>query len=585
MLNKKRAIGIASIFLVLLCVLLARLVQIQLVSTESFSTHNINLIEESVDQRIQSIELDDGRGKFYDRFGTPINHEQIPTLILFPFLKKMNWKMDELADILNVTPSDILYALEKEKEPFVFKQGEKPIELTERQMDQINSLKIPGVFAADRLIPTERKLAQQLIGGLNVSEESKKKLYPDRELSPKVKVGDKGLQEKLDEYLLSEGESKLVYHVDAMGGPLFGINVKYLSPSNPLFPVKVKTTLDLNLQRAAEDIVDSQKVVKGGLILIDIETSEIRALVSRPHVNNKDPNEGLGSMNMMFSQATLGSVFKTVVAAAAIENDLVKDYTSYNCNLTIDGKIDDKQLGNLSFYDSFAQSCNRTFAELAVSLSKKDSTLLEQYAERLQLTGKSGWEGSLYHTKNVEQLYGEDKGRIWLAESKDKKVEKAVAQTAIGQKDVQVTPLAAANMMATIARNGERKMVKAVSAIEYANGTTAAQFEDIRIKGETIDVATAKRLQQLLTAVVADEKGTASLLQQLSFQVAGKTGTAQTDVQKNKLNKWFAGYFPVEKPKYAIVSVVLDVSDKDAGAVSLIKAYLEKVNEIEPSLN
>ena len=38
------------------------------------------------------------------------------------------------------------------------------------------------------------------------------------------KIGITGLQKQFDEFLLPDGASKLVYHVDAMGGPLFGIN-------------------------------------------------------------------------------------------------------------------------------------------------------------------------------------------------------------------------------------------------------------------------------------------------------------------------------------------------------------------------
>ena len=86
MLKKKRIKVLASIILFGLCILLVRLVQIQLVQTESFSKHRVNLLEESVNQRIQSFVLDDGRGSFYDRNGMLINEQEVPMLILFPFL-------------------------------------------------------------------------------------------------------------------------------------------------------------------------------------------------------------------------------------------------------------------------------------------------------------------------------------------------------------------------------------------------------------------------------------------------------------------------------------------------------------------
>ena len=48
-------------------------------------------------------------------------------------------------------------------------------------------------------------------------------------------------------FYLPEGEAKLVYHVDASGGPLFGINVKYVEPANPFYPINIKTTIDSDL--------------------------------------------------------------------------------------------------------------------------------------------------------------------------------------------------------------------------------------------------------------------------------------------------------------------------------------------------
>lgn len=84
----KRFIIIGTIFLICLSVLLGRLSQIQLFETKSFTDRNINLIEESVKQRSQEMVIDNGRGKFYDRNMVPLTYEAVPSLILFPFLKK-----------------------------------------------------------------------------------------------------------------------------------------------------------------------------------------------------------------------------------------------------------------------------------------------------------------------------------------------------------------------------------------------------------------------------------------------------------------------------------------------------------------
>lgn len=69
----------------LLSLLIGRLVQLQLVSTESFSKAHINLIEASVRQRTQALVVDEGRGRFIDRHGQPLTHDYYPSVILFPF--------------------------------------------------------------------------------------------------------------------------------------------------------------------------------------------------------------------------------------------------------------------------------------------------------------------------------------------------------------------------------------------------------------------------------------------------------------------------------------------------------------------
>lgn len=98
-------------------------------------------------------------------------------------------------------------------------------------------------------------------------------------------------------------------------------------------------------------------------------------------------------------------------------------------------------------------------------------------SEKLALTDRAGWEGKLYHETDFRQLYNEKSGVIW-GDEKDKSVKKAIAQTAIGQKNVKVTPLEVANMMATIARGGEKRQVKIAEQIEYKNGTTLVTFKD-----------------------------------------------------------------------------------------------------------
>ncbi|WP_308302330.1 penicillin-binding transpeptidase domain-containing protein [Bacillus sp. V5-8f] len=577
---RKRMMGMAYFLLLLLTVLVGRLAQIQLVETESFTKHHINLIEASVNQRSQVLKLDDGRGKFYDYKGIPLVHEDITALVLFPFLKKMVWPAGKVAGIIGIPEQELLATVNSADKPFAF-GGKEPLDLTDTQTDAINKLQIPGVFAVKQKIYDTDLPASQLIGTTTKSEPVKKRLYPDRELSPEVRVGSYGLQRTFDDFLLSEGDSKLVFHVDGTGGPLFGVDVKYVEPANPMYPVKIYTTLDKNIQEAAEKIVDQHQIKKGGIVLIDIETNEVRALVSRPKTNRNNPKD-IGNKNLMLIRDTPGSIFKTVIAAAAIDAKIVNRSRMFNCNLKIDGKSDtEHNFGFLSFEESFSRSCNRTFSELAQELSTTNPEILNNYAAKLGIKDTSGWSGQVYHINPMNQFDSEEPGIVWHPEHNFKHDKKMIAKTAIGQQDVQVTPLAVANMMATIARGGEKKMVKAVSRVEFNNGTTVYDFPDKKLPGDTISPFTAMKLQQLLRGVVAMPGGTGAYLSNLPYEVAGKSGTAQTDTDKNQLNKWFAGYFPYKAPKYALVAVSLDTDDSTPGMTRIFAEMVKEVYEME----
>lgn len=584
--RRKRAIFFISIVMLLMVLFTVRLAEIQLISAENFSKRNINLYEASVKQRAQEVEIDSGRGGFIDRNGNPLVHDKMRVLILFPFLRNIDWEIEEVARIIGESPAAVSDALNKAKEPFAYGR-EKPLLLTEDQMTQINKLEIPGVFAVEKKVPKTRNYAEHLIGITGENEKLLKTRYPDRKVSPNTAVGLTGLEKSFDEFLLADGPAKLVYYVDGIGGPLFGIRVKYVEPANPFYPVNVKTTIDSAYQQLAEQLVDKHKIKHGGLLLLDIETNSILANVSRPKINRKSPfDSSSGSIrNEMIKEHIPGSVFKTVIAAAAIDYQLDDPNRLYDCSKTIHGEPDPKyKHGMLNFTDSFARSCNNTFGTLAVELREKNENIIEEYAAKLSLLGTNGWQGDIFHLEGFKQLPDEDKGRIYLQEE-EKKDKNFTAMTGIGQHEVRVTPLAVANMMATIARGGKKELVRAVFSVEYKNGTSVITFNKKRHPEESISPYTAMKLQKLLREVVVNEQGTGRWFRNLPYEVAGKSGTAETgkyspDGQPLH-NKWFAGYFPYKEPKYALVTVNLNVSEQEGGVNQLFSEMVAGIYALD----
>ncbi|CUA81091.1 peptidoglycan D,D-transpeptidase FtsI family protein [Anoxybacillus suryakundensis] len=572
---KKRMVIILTIIQLAIFSLIGRLVQLQLVSTESF--HGINLIEASVTQRTEQLIIDDGRGMFVDRYGQPLTYEYIPTLVLFPFLKKMDWPIDQMAAIVSVPKEMIKRQLEEAKGPIILHNGQRPIQLQSWQMERINELHIPGVIAVHKQYELKEKYAQHVIGLLGENEKLLKERYGDRKLSAK-KVGVSGLQSSFDEFLIPDGETKLLYHVDARGEPLFGMDVKYTEQANPFYPITVQTTIDRTMQQYVEQIIAQHGMEKGAVVLLDVETNDVVALASAPAIDERNPYKNEAAQNKALLPQVPGSVFKVVVAAAALENGLVHGQT-FNCDRKINGEPEEKKKGMRSFEESFAISCNNTFAELGKQLIAMNKNMFDIYAQKLGLLPRVGWEGDVYHFESFRPLREEKEGKIWTDE-RDKHVPLAVAQTAIGQKDVRVSPLAVANMMATIARGGEAKQVRIAQKMMYKNGTTFFTFDEKRLTTDSLRQETIDKLQELLQLVVMHPEGTGRAFQSLPYTVAGKSGTAETGKEK-LVNKWFAGYFPADRPKYALVVVQLETASAASVTNAIFADIVRATYELE----
>ncbi|MBY0597151.1 peptidoglycan D,D-transpeptidase FtsI family protein [Bacillus bingmayongensis] len=577
---KRRIIITLLCFTCIMLLLLGRLAQIQLIATESFTNRHINLIEKSVAQRTQAVTVDDGRGRFIARNGEDLGEKRYPVLVIFPFLQIKNDMLEKVAHIIGVPGQDIRMQMKGRNKPFIFQRGDRPFQLTKEQMEKVNRTDMLGMLATEVRMkqPSE---AEHLIGVVGENEKEFKKRYEKlNQLSSQTPIGISGLQQSFDEFLMTDGETKVLYQVDRQGEPIFGKHAKYTSPGNPFYPVTIQTTIEKSLQQKAEELVQKHGLKKGGLVLLDVKTSEIVAMVSKPSLQMNNRNTYKQRMeNQMLTPHFPGSVFKTVIAVAAIDNDMIQSHRKFNCDTDPYGENPPQvMMGKLSFTESFARSCNRTFAVLGNELMQKDKNVMETYLEALGASETVGWKGQVFHTPRFKQLIEEKKATVWNGEE-NKVSHKAIVQTAIGQKDVRISPLAVANMMATIARNGEKKEVKAVKEIQYKNGTRFFYFEDHKLEGRQLSYSAVKQVQSLLRKVVTMEKGTGASFQSLPLSVAGKSGTAQTG-KGDRVNRWFAGYFPYENPRYALVVVDLETNNKENIVTPIFKEFVEEIAQL-----
>ncbi|MCA0986153.1 peptidoglycan D,D-transpeptidase FtsI family protein [Guptibacillus algicola] len=537
--------------------LIGRLIQIQLVDTDSFSNHEVNLVEASINQRTQSFILSDGRGTLVDRNGEPMRGS-IPSLILFPFLNEREWPIHKVSEIINVTPDELRRALQGKKQPFKFGKT-----ITKNEMVKINDLRIPGVYAVYQPESSDR-LASHLIGSVRTNPDLVKSKYPEKWneglVDQHTRLGISGLQLAFDPFLISEGESKLLYHADRKGNPLLGLDVKMFTNSDSFYPLQVKTTVDTDLQGVVESSLDQTNITDGGAVLIDIKNSNVLSMASRPTFDENNPL-GDGATNKMVKGYFPGSVFKTVILAAAYEAGIPNNRT-FDCNQNVyrDGP-EKRELGVLDLKQSFAASCNATFAILAEELIKKDQDVIEKTAEKLGISSTVGWNDKLYHYDHFEQ-FPDESDPVFFKSEKDKGIRKAIDQTAIGQLNVKVSPLSLANMMATIARGGDSKQVRVVSDILYQNNTTFLSFQEKKNNSKPLPSDVVDELQGALREVVASGTGK-SFLGNLPVEVAGKSGTAEPGGNADYDYQWFVGYFPYNEPRYALAVVDFERREKE----------------------
>jgi cell division protein FtsI/penicillin-binding protein 2 len=583
--KRDRRIFQAGLFYFCIFILfIGRLVYIQLIGTESFSDRNVNLIQASIDQRTQSFVLNEGRGQLLGRDGELLMSSYHYGLVLFPFLKHSDWPVKEIASIIGVDKIELNNAVNRAEKPFEFEPS-RSLVITKEQMKAVKELGVPGVYVQPIQSKNVAPFARHFIGAIGENPKLIKERYPEKLekgiISDKTKIGIMGIQEAFDPFLLSRGESKFVYHTERSGAPLFGLDVKYAAPANPYYPIKVKTTLDRNMQQVVEEAVQEAELEQGGAILLDAENSNLLAMASRPLFDPDQPYKQGGKNHTILPQIP-GSVFKIVTAAAAIEKNKIEPGRHFNCDLKLQGEGGAKrELGKLTFEQSFVQSCNFTFGKLSNELIENDRDFLETYAKKLGLTETAGWSGSVYHIDSLEHFPNELEGKVWRDESY-KNEQKSVAQTAIGQLNVRVSPLEVANMIATIARGGEKLSVRAATEVIYENGIELVSFPKQVIESEAISPYTAMTLRKLLRDVVKSPEGTGHrMLSDLPYPVAGKSGTAETgDSKITPSNQWFAGYFPADNPKYVLVVVDLDRQD---GEMKTYHIYQQIVKELYES--
>jgi peptidoglycan glycosyltransferase len=316
-------------------------------------------------------------------------------------------------------------------------------------------------------------------------------------------------------------------------------------------------TLDPAAQEAAEGALGQHK---GAVVALDYTTGNVLAMTTFPRYDPnklsshdtepirkewnrllKDPDEPL--LNRAASQLyPPGSTFKVVTAAAALENGVTTSEPIASPRVldlpqttaTIQNFGGESCGGDqITLPDALRISCNTAFAGLGLRLG---ASRLAAEARKFGLN-----EPSPYQLPAATSSIPTDMDRP------------STAQSAIGQRDVRVSPLQMATVAATIANGGRRMAPHVASEVVSDSGSVVKRFEPEDL-GQAIPGDVAAQLKDMMLGVV--QRGTGTFAQIPGVQVFGKTGTAQ-NAEGKAPHAWFI-CFAEQGGRHIAVAVIVE---------------------------
>jgi penicillin-binding protein 2 len=361
-------------------------------------------------------------------------------------------------------------------------------------------------------------------------------------------VGRAGLERQYDDYLRGKHGGKQV-EVDNRGR-----EVRVLGLKEPVPGKSLRLTIDMRLQRFCDELMEGRD---GAIVAMSSDTGEILALSSSPAYDPNafmDPARSSEVISILrdtkhpLLNRTItgtypsGSVFKLVVALAALETGEISSLTHYNCS----GKI---MLGSRTFNcwrkeghgdveitEAIKVSCNVFFGRAGLALGPDRIAL---YASKMGIGDLSGIDLPF-------EAAGLLPSESWKKKAmKDAWYRGDTLNYSVGQGYLLNTPMQIARMTSVIANGGDLVRPYIVEDIE---GISVARREivPLNISEKNLNV-----IREGMRLAVNDRRGTAMKARQKEIVAAGKTGTAQTSREGD--HGWFAGFAPFEEPKLTVV--------------------------------
>ncbi len=557
--------------------LLARFVWLQVVQREHYHT----LAEAN---RISVVPVVPNRGIILDRNGEVLaaNYSAYTLEVTPSKVANLDRSLDELATVIEVSARDRRRFRKLQEESKSFESLPIRTRLTEEEVARfaVNRYRFPGFEIKARLFRSypQGEVASHAIGYIGRINDADVKRIDEAGLTTNYKgtdhIGKLGIEGAYERELHGATGSEQV-EVDSGGRA-----IRALSRSEPLSGNNLVVTLDLKLQRVAEDAFQNYR---GALVAMDPKTGEVLALVSKPGF---DPNlfvDGIDPQNWealntspdrplnnraLRGQYPPGSTIKPFMALAALEYKkrtpeyAISDPGFYTLPGVAHRYRDWKKEGHgtVNMHRSIVQSCDTYYYGLAVDLG---IDAIHDYLSKFGLGARTGIdiEGELQGIAPSQEWKWKRFKQKWYAGD--------TVSVGIGQGYMLATPIQLAAMTATLANGGTPVNPRLLKAVEDAR---TREVKPLEPRGGASFAIKPEHLALVKAAMVAvtSPGGTAAKAgANAGYTIAGKTGTAQVvglkqgekyDASKlreeHRDHALFVAFAPAEDPKLAMALLV-----------------------------
>jgi peptidoglycan glycosyltransferase len=317
---------------------------------------------------------------------------------------------------------------------------------------------------------------------------------------------------------------------------------------------RVLTTLDPAAQQAAIAALGGHQ---GAVVALQPQTGAVTVMASTPTFDpnalrspgaleklEADGEDPLVNRAVQFGYAP-GSTFKVVTATAALDTGQFTPASTVSGRngITVSGvplsNDNDESFGPLTLTQALAKSVNTVWAQVAERLGART---LDRYMRRFGFDSKPQLDYPAEEmSASGEYLHGR------LIPPTSPFVD--VGRMGIGQDKLQVTALQMAEVAAAVANRGRLMAPHMTARIVDPEGRTVERIEP-RVQSVVMKPSTAAAVTAMMEAVVNEGTGTPAQIP--GVQVAGKTGTAETQIGTAINNVWFIAFAPASHPTVAI---------------------------------